>query len=72
MSYASWPYNRGANNSVMALRAGLERLDADVTEPEDGGSYQASVASLVRAAREVAVERPQPARNKGRLRFPRA
>jgi hypothetical protein len=72
MSYASWPYNKGATNSIVTLRAGLDRLEADLTEHEDGGSYQASVASLVRAAREVAVERPQPARNRRRIMFARA
>lgn len=56
MSYASWPYNRGEANSIVALRAGLDSFDQDTTEDE--GSYQASIASLVRAARDVAAERP--------------
>ena len=72
MSYASRPYNRGGPDSIVAMRAGLDSLDQDVTEHEDGGCYQASIASLVRAAREVAVERPRPARRKGRLMFARA
>jgi hypothetical protein len=56
MANASWPYNT-VDHSVVALRAQLDHFDHSPPEDQGEGSYQASIASLVRAARDVGVEK---------------
>jgi hypothetical protein len=71
MANGSWPYNRDGN-SIVAFRAQLDALDEDRLEDRGDGIYHASMASLVRAARDVEGDRPKPKpKPKRRLPFPR-
>ena len=63
MPYASWPYDQSTSNPLYTLRGRFGREDeqpwADgapatpplLDQPDPDGSYQASIATIVRTAR---------------------